>query len=414
MLSSLESTLAELGTSRLRRFVTAMIPIAVAYLVLFGGLAALWGNLALFGGSLAIVVYLVALVGARRALRAGKPTSAALQTGSGLLAMITIGAWFVPFQLPSFIVIAIAAVTVVLPHLDRRALIRFEIAAIAVTLHVLVVDGLLDPMLEQPPRWFQLAILISSSVAASVLTLVMLTADHTRLKALADAATRSAGSATRAQQATEAFLVAAAHQLRTPIATIMMQAEMLADGRKDIDRILRQSARLKHVVDVMLEVTRVTAGTLELAAERFDIARLVDEVAASQRTAAAHVGSTLEVITPETPVVVVGDPRRVEMIVESLIDNAIKHAGGAAIRAEVAVTEDCIAIAVVDHGPGIPLHERAAAFERAERLEARADGGFGVGLWLVRELAHAMRGRADIEGGPGENRLVVRFPRAAP
>lgn len=405
------------ATPRLQKFIGAMLPISIAYEAVFAGMALAIDSRALLGGAAAIVPYVGALLVARRDLAAGKVPRAALVTGAGLLVMIAIGAVFVQFQLPALILIGVAAIVVVMPHVERTTVLQFAAVALVVLIEVVVVAGLLPPVLPQPPAWFRDLVLVSSVLAAAVLVVLMLTADHERMRALVVASKRSAKAARIARDATEAFLLAAAHQLRTPISTVLLQAETMLQKAGDgpdarrLERLVRQAKRLRHVVDEMLDVSRAGTGLLQLDRQPLDVSALIRDVAQMHAHDAQDARVELLIDVPEQ-LTVHGDADRLALVASNLLDNAIKY--GAGKPARVMLREDAtgIVLTVSDGGAGIAPEDRERCFERATRAPSAADGGLGVGLWLVRELSHAMGGRVEARAGTDAGAtFVVHLPR---
>jgi signal transduction histidine kinase len=414
----------KLGTPRLRQFLVAMIPIAIAYFALFAIAAIAWRNAALAVGGAAIVVYLMALGTARRSLAHGHVERAALLTGGGLLAMIGIAVVAVHFQYPAFTLIAIAAVVVVLPHVRRTTLWWFAGIAIAVIVVVTTV-GALPPALEQPPLWFRELVLLSSLFAASCLIILMLAADHRRMRGLVRESNDLAAIAKRQRDATDAFLLAASHQFRTPVSTLLLQSESLLRTSKDeatrprLQRLMRSADRLHMLVDTMLDVSRITSGSLKLDRTVVDVSALVRSVAVAQAAHANDAGVELIVDTPAAggsvdDVEVEADARRLELMTSHLIENAVRLGKGAPARIEVRRDATDVLIAITDGGRLLDVSTRDRIFDRdaVQSLEAERDGGPAVGLWLVRELSRAMGGEVcAVAGANGGTRFEVRLPR---
>lgn len=392
-----------------------MLPITVAYLAIFVAGAIAWHNAALAVGVVAIVVYLAALLVARASL--ARPERAALITGSGLLAMTAIAAFAVHFQSAAFTLITIAAVVVVIPHLERRPLIVF--AAVALVISVLVVVlGVLEPILAQPPTWFTTAVRVSSIFAASCLVIVMLAADHQRMRTLVRESEDSARAAQRARAATEGFLVSAAHQLRTPVSTLLLQSESLleqqgADAASPrLERLVRASRRLRALVDAMLDVSRITSDTLSLERRTVDVAALVRDVVTAHAALAQDAGVALACEIVDTAEVQ-GDQRRLELVATQLIENAIRMGRGQPARIEVRVERADVVVAITDGGEGLDAAVRERIFEREATLTSDHDGGPGLGLWLVHELSQAMGGSVVARPGNGHGTCFeLRLPRS--
>ncbi len=386
-----------MATRRLERFLAVMLPIALAFDGFYLATAILWHSVALAGGVGAVSLYVVALVWARRALGRGEITHAALVTGTALLVMVAIGAVFLHFQLAALVLIAIAAVVVVLPHITRPALNLFSVATLAVLVQIVVLGAIMPPLFPQPPVWFQHLVLTAAVIAAAAMIVLVLASDHQRMLTL----------------------VAAAHQLRTPVSTVLLQSETLlgqtAVGertRPRLERLLRQATRLQHVVDSMLDVSRASAGTLQVERLPVDLAAIVRDVVARHDRAAQEAGVAITIDSPPA-LPMSGDPQRLTLITSHLLDNAIKFGGGSPVSVLLREAGTDVELAVRDRGAAIPAADRERWF--AGRRPSSADGSLGVGLWLVREIAHAMGGDITTGDGPhGGTTLTVRVPRSPP
>lgn len=216
------------------------------------------------------------------------------------------------------------------------------------------------------------------------------------------------------------FLAGVAHDLRNPLAALKMAAQMLERDRAPvtpgrIQRIDQQIDRLARMVDDLLDATRIEAGQLDLQLEALDLrepARAMVELYAPTTT-------THEVIlrAPDHPVIVRGDPLRIEQVLSNLLSNAIKYspAGG---PVEVAVTagDTEAELAVSDRGIGISPDELRNIFQpfRRRRATAGVMPGAGLGLSIVRRIVGAHGGRVDVESVPGEGSTFrVRLPLVA-
>ena len=396
-----------------------MLPIAIAFDCSYIATAVAWRSPALAGGAAAVTVYVVALLLARRELALQKVGRAAVITAIALLLMISIGAVFLHFQLAALVLIAIAAVVVVLPHVERRTLVQLSCFAVAVIVEIVVLDGMLAPLVDQPPMWFQHVVLGSAVVAASVLILIMLSADEERMRDLVRASRASAAEAHRARRATETFLIAAAHQLRTPVSTVLLQSETVLADRAEVDpqmrtrleRVVRQATRLQQVVDKMLDVSHASAGTLQLELRQVDVASIVRDVVRDLGRTAADAGAVIEVDAPPE-LSLLGDAQRLARVTSNLLDNAIKFGGGTSVQVSLREEGPNIVLSVSDGGPGMTGAERERCFERNLPLASPDDGGLGVSLWLVRELSRVMGGDVFAHASSRSGTMfVVRIPR---
>ncbi|WP_437313792.1 AAA family ATPase [Sorangium sp. So ce385] len=231
-----------------------------------------------------------------------------------------------------------------------------------------------------------------------------------------------------AQQAIERrdeFLLVASHELKTPLTSLKMQAHLierllrryqrseLAPERLDaaLQVLNRQIARLAHLVNELLDVTRLSAGRLTLARAPVDLAALVREVVErmSQQLADARCGVQLDL---DEPVVGRWDPSRMEQVLINLLSNAMKYGAGGPIHVIVRGHSDRALLVVRDHGMGIAEADQARIFERFERaVSVRNFGGLGLGLYIVRWIVTAHGGtiRVESELGAGAS-FIVELP----
>jgi len=229
-----------------------------------------------------------------------------------------------------------------------------------------------------------------------------------------------------AVEARDTFIAVAAHELRNPMQPIIGQIELLLNGiragRCPPDQVELRLKRVQHAMHhymkragVLLDVSRITSGKLQLELETMDIIALLHDVAADTADAARRAGSPITVTGPAT-LPVTWDRLAIEQIVDNLASNAIKYGGSTPIELSAEVRGEEVHVQVRDHGGGIPAADRARVFERFERAVGPGErrSGFGVGLWLVRQLAEAMGGRVAVGDAPGGGALfTVTLPQHA-
>lgn len=222
----------------------------------------------------------------------------------------------------------------------------------------------------------------------------------------------------RLDEARARFITEIAHDLRTPLTSVRMHAEMLATGRGRPERrdeyasvVAREAARLSGLLGNLLDLSRLERGARRFDCGPLDLAGVVATAARDFAALYPDRADDLD-IGDLAGVRVVADRTALERCLGNLLDNAGKYtAAGTAIR----LGWHDGALHVSDAGPGIPPAERASLFRRYTRgHRAQRDGvpGTGMGLALVRELAEGMGGSVACEdAGPGA-RFVVRLRRA--
>ena len=207
----------------------------------------------------------------------------------------------------------------------------------------------------------------------------------------------------------EEFLSVAGHELKTPLTALKLNLQGLErSARRDppptltqvIDRIAKMSwqlARLERLMNELLDVSRVTAGRLVLEPERIDLRELVRDVIKRAEDDLAEVGSSVQLEAPE-PVVGMFDAARLDQVVTNLVTNAIKYGLGRAIEVTLVAVGERVRLVVTDHGIGIPPAKQDRIFGRFERaVSDRHYSGFGLGLWIVRQIVEASGGSIRFE-----------------
>lgn len=239
------------------------------------------------------------------------------------------------------------------------------------------------------------------------------------------AAGRSESNAPALQRALEKRdrqLSVATHELRTPLASILLNLQMLeraAQAGHLVDsasllRLLaipmRQLRRLRHMVDKLLDVAQVESDRIVLQLETVDLCDLVHDSVARLEALARERGCVVQASHCE-PVTGRWDRVRLEQVVTNLLTNAVKYGGGAARVA--ASTDGRQAVLVVeDRGGGIPAADRERIFEPYERLAAtNGEDGAGLGLYIVREIVRAHGGTIAVAPRTGGGTVfTVRLP----
>ncbi|WP_242340633.1 CHASE domain-containing protein [Anaeromyxobacter sp. SG66] len=239
---------------------------------------------------------------------------------------------------------------------------------------------------------------------------VRLATDLARLVAAAVDTSRLYAAARAAVRERDEFLSIASHELRTPLTSLALQSESLRAkaNRLQLDDVARKAEvirrnvdRLARLVASLLDLSRITAGRLELELEPFDLAELAREVVARFEDEARRAGCTLELVAPE-PVPGSWDRLRLDQVLTNLVSNAIKYGPNQPVEVRVEGVGERAVLTVRDRGIGIPPEDQARIFERFERaVSKRSYGGFGLGLWIVREIVESLGGTVRVESAPG-------------
>lgn len=212
------------------------------------------------------------------------------------------------------------------------------------------------------------------------------------------------------------FVADAAHELRTPLATLRARVETaLARGNGEADAqllpdVLEEATRMSSLVDQLLLLARSDAGTLNGGDRPVDLDDVLRDVISSTRPGGVTVS-----VKDVQPVQVLGESSLLEQVFRNLLENAVRHARSAV---NVTLTSDAgsALLMVDDDGPGIPQADRADVFRRFVRLDdsrERAQGGVGLGLAIVAEIVRIHSGTVEVTESPAHGaRLCVRLPLA--
>jgi signal transduction histidine kinase len=220
------------------------------------------------------------------------------------------------------------------------------------------------------------------------------------------------------------FLATLAHELRNPLAPIR-QAAMISNAPAATEAqkqwshgvISRQVQHMSLLLDDLLDISRITRGTLELRIEMTDLAAIVDAAVETARPSIDAKGHTFSTDLPPDPIRFVCDPLRMAQVLSNLLTNAAKYTdpgGNIQLRAEA--DEQTVTIAVTDTGVGIPaaaLSRVFAMFSQVKDKRDRSEGGLGIGLALARGLVELHGGQIGVHSG-GVNRgsqFTVQLPR---
>jgi signal transduction histidine kinase len=215
-----------------------------------------------------------------------------------------------------------------------------------------------------------------------------------------------------AQARERRFTADVAHELRTPLTALVGEASLLAehldrmpaDSRRPAELLIADVARLRRLVDDLLEISRLDAGAESVHAEPVDLRSLVGATVAAR-------GWNGRVRLDGDGLSLTSDPRRLERIVGNLVDNALEH-GGKEVAIRIGRDGEDAAVEIADDGPGIPPEHLPHIFERFYKAdEARSGGGTGLGLAIARENARLLGGEIDVSSVPGDGtRFTLRLP----
>ncbi|WP_425570997.1 sensor histidine kinase [Rugosimonospora acidiphila] len=221
---------------------------------------------------------------------------------------------------------------------------------------------------------------------------------------------RMLGRLDAARQRQRDFVADAAHELRSPIASLRTQLDVAAHIGEpaSIPDLAVEVDRLGRLVDDLLLLARAEEGDPRLRRrEPVELTALLRDVAPSGARVPVHV-------TPGEPQWTIGDPGALRQVFDNLVTNAVRHATSRVTLA-AGRSADRVVVTVTDDGPGIPAADRDRVFDRFTRLDdarARDSGGAGLGLAIVRELVRLHNGTIILgDAGPGLRVAIALPPR---
>lgn len=207
------------------------------------------------------------------------------------------------------------------------------------------------------------------------------------------------------------FIAIASHELKNPLNVLSGELHILlnqarrggAQGEQlvaGIDVAIRQTERLTHLLEQLLDVERITAGHLKLQLELVELSRLIPDVVERLRDTIEGGGCRVA-LHVQTGVAGRWDRLRLEQALVNLLTNAVKYGGRGLIEVSLETDTGQVTIVVRDHGSGIPPGQQSRIFERFVRAAPHGVGGVGLGLYITRQIVEQHGGRIRVESQPG-------------
>jgi signal transduction histidine kinase len=235
--------------------------------------------------------------------------------------------------------------------------------------------------------------------------------EEARLRSQRDHAIQALREAVRAR---DQFLSIASHELKTPLTSLQLQIQVLLkllrgqdlaaraeETLKQGEVIERSGRRLARLINELLDISRATSGMLPIDPTPTDLVPVVHTAVKHLADMAAQTGTSVRVHAP-AKLEGTWDAERLDTALTNLLTNAMKYGRREPIDVVLEEQGNNAVVRVTDRGIGIDTRDQERIFERFERaVPDRHYGGFGVGLWLTREVVQAHRGTISVESEPG-------------
>ncbi len=212
----------------------------------------------------------------------------------------------------------------------------------------------------------------------------------------------------------DTFLSIASHELKTPLTTILGNAQMLqrrnarentlnARDKRTLDVVAAQASRLNRMVAALLDISRIESGQLSIERAPLDLCMLAQHVVDDLQPMFDQHQITL--ILPDNALIVEGDELRLEQVLQNLLQNAVKYSPqGGAVQLQVEQQGQRACVVVSDQGIGIPADAVSQLFHRfyrADNVQVQHISGMGVGLYVVKEIVDLHGGKIDVASTEG-------------
>ena len=286
---------------------------------------------------------------------------------------------------------------------------------------VRVIEERLLPV-DGVPRWFSF-IEMAGTGSANGPSSLRAGHDVTERVEAARSLDEAKSRAEAANVAKSRFLATVSHELRTPLNGILGMADLMLETRLDpeqrtyVEAFRTSGKALLGLVDGILDFSRIEAGRLDLAAEPFDVAAVVEGVVELLAPRAQDKGLEIALdIADDLAALRVGDADRVRQILVNLAGNAIKFTQSGGVGVGLARAGEGLVLTVEDTGPGIPEERIPILFEEFEQGDDSASHeGTGLGLAITRRLVERMSGTIEARSTVGRGstfRVVLPLPAA--
>ncbi|MDB4581570.1 HAMP domain-containing histidine kinase [Draconibacterium sp.] len=218
------------------------------------------------------------------------------------------------------------------------------------------------------------------------------------------------------------FVSTVSHELKSPLTSIRQIAEILVHKKVSSERkekyfnmILQQSERLSHLIENILDFSKMEAGQKQFHFENTDLAVVAENVIQSFQDRLAANNFQIHLSISGSVQKISGDREAMEQVLYNLIDNAIKYSGKAN-KVDISLDSDdeSVLISVRDYGIGIQKNEQEKIFQQFYRVGEeliQTVKGTGIGLTIVKQIVEAHKGKITVESSPGKgSTFILKFP----
>lgn len=214
------------------------------------------------------------------------------------------------------------------------------------------------------------------------------------------------------------FIADAAHELRTPLAAVQLQAQLLARTQDETERqdVLAQikagTERAGRLVQQLLTMARLEPEAWQRSFVDVDLSELIKQVIRDLTHSALRKQIDLG-FSQDLPLTILGDAETLRTLLTNLIDNAIRYTpNGGQVDVSLTLGEKTAQLEVSDTGPGIPPKDRELAFSRFHRLSTNGEFGSGLGLAIAKEIVERHNGQIQLQSGDNSKglRVVIDLP----
>jgi nitrogen-specific signal transduction histidine kinase/CheY-like chemotaxis protein len=222
------------------------------------------------------------------------------------------------------------------------------------------------------------------------------------------------------------FLATLAHELRNPLAPLRNGLELLVLAQGDPATwdqthamMKRQLDQMVRLIDELLDLSRITRGSVDLQLVRVDLRAVLDQAVETSRHLFDQQEHSLSVELPPEPLIVDGDSMRLAQVFNNLLNNAAKYTDrGGSIQVKATSNDQQASVSVTDNGIGIDPADQGRVFDmfaQVEHMHDRSQGGLGIGLNIVKHLVEQHGGRMEVssEGAMKGSCFKVYLPLAS-